>query len=693
MKSQLTNKELSWLSFNARVLQEAADPSVPLIERIKFLGIFSKNLDEFFRVRVATLKRLSKLGKKAKKFVTHDPKKILQTIQGLSVEQHNEFNRIYHQILKELARENIFILDEKTLSPEQGELVRDYFHRKVRSRLMPIMLDAAGRFPRLKDATIYLAIRLARNDDRARSKFALIEIPVPPLERFVLLPRESGNQYIILLDDVIRYGLKDIFAIFDFQHHDAYTIKLTRDAELAIDDDIAESYLKKVSKSLKQREQGAPVRFVYDSEMPKNLLNYVTKKLRINKADTLVPGARYHNFKDFMSFPSIDSSKLQALSTPPLPHPDLANKTSLLATIRKKDILLHFPYQAFDHFIDLLREVSIDPKVTSIKFTLYRVARQSSVVNTLVNAVKNGKVVTVVIELQARFDEEANIRLANRLQEEGVRVIQGVPGLKVHAKLCLITRTERNKSFRYAALGTGNVNEDTARAYSDHFLLTADRRLTAEVDRVFEFFENNYRVKSFRHLVVAPFNMRKRFGKMIRNEIKNAQKGKPAYVFLKMNNLEDPAMIKQLYQASAAGVKVRLIVRGMFSLVPGVPGLSENIEAISIVDRFLEHSRIFVFGSAGDEKFYLSSADWMTRNFDRRLEVSCPVYDRSIQRELRSFLDIQWRDNVKARKLTPELDNRYRTGTAPPRVRAQTAIHDFLEGNQLPLSYPRIAKA
>jgi polyphosphate kinase len=670
------------MSFNARVLQEASDPGVPLIERIKFLGIFSSNLDEFFRVRVATLKRISKLGKRAKKILGQEPHKVLTRIQDIVLEQHEMFDQIYRNILEELAKENIFIINETQISPEQGEFVKNYFLREVRPKLIPIMLDSAVKFPVLKDRSIYLAVVLTTKGGGVKTKYAIIEIPSDVLPRFLILPEVGGKKYIILLDDVMRFGLQDIFAVFNFDIGGAYTLKLTRDAELDLSDDLSESYIRKVSKSVKQRKAGNPVRLVYDEQMPEAFLSFLAKQLGTRQDDTLVPGAKYHNFKDFMNFPQVGAKRLRNEPQAFLPHESIDPRTSLFNVIRGRDIVLHFPYHSFNHFIDLLREAAIDPKVTAIKITLYRVAKNSSVVNALVNAVKNGKVVTVVVELQARFDEETNIYIANNMQEEGVRVIYGVPGLKVHSKLCLVTRRERDKLVHYCCIGTGNLNEETAKLYSDHFLFTADRRLTKEVHRIFDFFEKNYRVSSFKHLIVSPYNMRQKFTRLIRNEVKNAQAGKEASIHLKMNNLADTFIIQELYKASVAGVKIKLNVRGMFSLVTGVPGLSESIEAISILDKFLEHTRIYVFANAGDPKYFISSGDWMTRNFDGRVEVTCPIYDKAIQRELQIFLDIQWQDNAKARLLDRKLINMFRASTLKSKVRAQSKLYDFLKDKE-----------
>lgn len=678
MKPPYINKEISWLAFNARVLQEASDSTVPLFERIKFLGIYSNNLDEFFRVRVATLKRLSKIGPEEKKYVKQDPGKILKKIQHIVLRQHEEFGRIYQLILEDLAKYRIYIVDETRLSREQGNFVKAYFRRSVRSKLIPIMIDQVDQFPDMREQSIYLAVGLSASGDPSKYEHALIEIPSDVLPRFLLLPKTGRSRHIILLDDVIRYNLSEIFSFFTYNRFEAYTVKLTRDAELDIDDDMTQSYIKKISRSLKLRKEGNPVRFIYDAQMPKHLLSVFKTGLKLDDKDAVIPGARYHNFKDFMEFPDFGLNHLKYRQPPPLSHRHIEGRKSLMAAIDERDILLHYPYQSFNYVIDLLREASMDPKVTSIQFTLYRLAKNSSVINALMNAARNGKNVVVVLELQARFDEEANIYWANRLQEEGVRVIYGVPGLKVHAKLGLIERKRKGGIHLYAMIGTGNFNEITARLYGDHILFTAHKGITHDVQRIFEFFKTNYNVSTFKHLIVSPFDLRQKLTKFIKTEIKNAVEGKEAYIFLKLNNLVDTKIIKQLYKASQVGVPVKLIVRGMFSLVPAIPGMSENIEAISIVDKYLEHTRIFVFCDGGNEKMFITSADIMTRNLDHRVEVTCPVYHEDIKQELRRFLDIQWEDNVKARIHDEDMDNTYRSGEAKSRIQAQDKIYEFL---------------
>ena len=678
MKVKLRPKEVSWLAFNARVLQEAANPDVPLLERIKFLGIYSSNLDEFFRVRVATLRRLSELGSEAKKVLGHNPKKVLKQIQGYVLELNAQFNATYRSILKALARKHIYIINEKELTARQATFVRKYFALEVRPNLFPIMLKEDKKLPEMRDESIYLAVCLYQKKDKVASQYALIEVPSENLPRFIQLPKTRFSRHIIFLDDVIRLNLKQIFSILDYTRFEAYTIKITRDAELDMDDYSMQSYIKQVSQSLKQRKEGSPVRFIYDAKIPNDLLNFLIRKLNLSGTDTLIPGARYHNFKDFMAFPDYGRKDWKYPIRSFLPHPDFERKRSLLAVIENKDVLLHYPYQPFHYMIDLLREASIDPDVTSIKITLYRLAKNSSIINALINARKNGKSVLVILELQARFDEEANIFWGNKLREEGVKVLFGITGLKVHSKLVLITKKVQKKLYNYAVIGTGNFNENTARLYTDHSLFTTDSRLTSDVCRVFDFLESNYNVQKHKHLLVSPLNMRSGIQKLIRREIKKAETGQPASIFIKCNNLTDEKIIKLLYKASRAGVSVRLIVRSMFSLIPGVEGMSENIEAISIVDKYLEHTRIFYFGYGDDEKIYITSADLMPRNIDKRVEVTCPIYEPQLKAELKSYMEIQWQDNVRARILDESLSNTRKTDSGDGEIRAQWDIYETI---------------
>ena len=674
----LRNKELSWLAFNSRVLQEASDTSVPLLERLSFLGIFSSNLDEFFRVRVAHLRRLDQLGAGARRLMGEDPSAVLKEIHALVLKQQAQFESAYRSILQELQEHGISIVKENELNPAQEAFIKEFYRQKLRPTLIPLMINHLKEFPQLKDQAIYLASSLYNSGSR-RSEYALIEIPTDALSRFVILPKEEDRHYVILLDDVIRYCLRDIFSIFPFDRFEAFTIKLTRDAQLDLDDDLYESYIEKISKGLKQRRSGAPVRFIYDNQMPPRLLKLLQGKMGLDaESSPFIPGGRYHNFKDFMGFPRIGPKKLSAPPLPPLAHKDIDAAATFFKAIKRRDILVHYPYQSFDYLIEFLRQAAIDPKVRSIKMTLYRVAHNSKVVNALINASRNGKRVTVVMELQARFDEAENVYWSERLQEEGVRVINGVPGLKVHAKLILITRVSHRKTILYANIGTGNFNETTARVYTDDSLFTADERITAEVSRVFGFIESNYRRATFKHLMVSPFDTRRRLTKLIDTEIKNARKGRPAYIILKINNLEDPGLIRKLYEASGAGVEVRLMVRGMFSLVPGVKDVSERIEATAILDRFLEHSRVLAFANGGAEKLYIASGDWMERNVDHRVEVACPIYDPSLKKQIQDLLTILWNDNVKARVLDKNLKNQYRTVAGGTRTRAQESIYAYL---------------
>ncbi len=539
------------------------------------------------------------------------------------------------------------------------------------------MLQNLRGFPHLKDKSIYLAIHLSRKNSSPDSQLAIIEVPADEINRFIVLPPIHKKKYIILLDDVIRFCLDDIFMTFKFEKYEAYTIKLTRDAELDIDNDLSKSFLEKVAESVSDRVKGQPVRFVYDSSMSGEMLKYLIKSLQLNDDDNLIAAGRYHNFKDYMNFPNLGGKKLVYKSTPPISHPLIKPRTSKLDLISKKDILLHVPYQKFDHYINLLREASIDPGVLSIKITLYRVAYNSRVINALINAALNGKKVTVVIELQARFDEQTNIYWSRKLEEAGAQVIFGMRGLKVHSKLLLILRQEKNKTVKYASIGTGNYNEGTALVYSDLHLLTADKRITEEVDKVFKFFETNYKTYTFRHLLVSPLYMRKRIYRMIDNEIKNAQSGKDACIILKINSLVDNDMIEKLYQASKAGVKIKAIIRGMCSLIPGVPGLSDNIKVISIVDKFLEHSRVFVFCNNHKELYYISSADWMPRNLDNRVEIATPIYDPDIQKEIKTILNIQLKDNVKARIINSSDDNQYKSSHNSRKIRSQMELYKY----------------
>jgi polyphosphate kinase len=678
--SKFINREISWLLFNERVLQEADDERNPLLQRVRFLGIFSNNLDEFFRVRVATMKRLIDLGKESKVILGDmTPQEVLDVIQQTVMSLQERFQAIYEKLLRELDMVGVHVIDELQLDKKQGPFVRDYFTNHLSSLIVPIMLGKDKPFPYLRDKAIYLAVKMSSEGKPRSTKYALIEVPVGENPRFVVLPKRKGladDTYIIIIDDIIRYCLDDIFFMFDFEHIEAYTIKLTRDAELDIDDDISMSFVEKMAKSLKMRRKGEPVRLVYDQRMPKDLWSFIIKKMKLDEDDNLIPGGIYHNFKDFIKFPSTNT-ELEVKNPPVLTHRHIDVHNSILQAIRERDIMVHYPYQTFSHFIDLLREAAVDPAVLSISITIYRVADRSKVINALMNAAKNGKRVTVLVELLARFDEKANLKWSDRLQEAGVRVIHGIPGLKVHAKLALIHLKEKGRIKRFAYIGTGNFHEGTSNIYCDDGLFTSNRQIAAEVTKVFEFLRHNYKRFNYRHLVVSPYSMRKHFMQLITNEIKNVKAGKTAYIHLKLNNLLDQGMVNHLYSASKAGVEIKLIVRGICSLKVGVKGLSDSIRGISIVDKFLEHSRFLIFANGGDEQYYITSADWMTRNLDHRVEVACPIYDKNIQKELRAMFDIQWKDNVKARKLDAYHQNKYKATDAEP-VRAQIEYYNYL---------------
>ena len=678
-RSKYIDREKSWLLFNGRVLQEAADDTVPLIERMHFLGIFSNNLDEFFRVRYATIRRLSVLGKQAADLLAGvSPQDLLTQISSIVIDQQARFEEIFEEIRAGLRSEGIHIVDEHGLDDVQSEFIDHYFEERLSPALVPIMLNYVDEFPMFRDKSIYHAVRLVK-EGGAQVNYALIEIPSEVFDRFVVLPDRGGEKYVMYLDDVIRHFLHRIFATFQFEELEAFTIKLTRDAELDIDNDISRSFIDKISRSVKARKKAEPVRFIYDKTMPKDLLTFLMKGLEADsKSDSLIPGGRYHNKKDLMDFPNVGGAHLEYKKHRPAKRPELDEVASFLKILDERDVLLHYPYKSFSYLIRMIREAAIDPLVTSIKATLYRAAKNSQFLNALVNAAKNGKNVTVVIELQARFDEEANIKWTKRLQDEGVNVIYGVPGLKVHSKLLLINRkNEDGGKTRYACVSTGNFNEKTARLYGDYALYTTDRRITKEVNLVFKFFRNNFNIPEYDHLLVSPHYTRDDFYALIDEEIKKAKSGREALLHFKMNSLVDEEMIEKLYEASQAGVPVKLNVRGICSLVSGIPGLSENIEAISIVDKFLEHARVYVFGAGEEAKIYISSADLMTRNLDNRVEVTVPIYDEEAKNEILDNLEISWQDNVKSRWHDGDYDNKYRRTGVQERNRSQVVLQRY----------------
>lgn len=679
-KNQYINREISWLWFNERVLQESADKKVPLIERLRFLGIFSNNLDEFFKVRYATVKRIVDAGKKGKSALGGETAKdLLAEITKIVIEQQARSVNILKEIQEELEGQNIFIIKETALNDTQREFVKHYFLREVSPQLMTIILNDLTEFPTLKDTAAYLAVKMIIIGDQIaedkEKRYALIEIP-KGIDRFVVLPKEGNKNYIIILDDLIRYCLRNIFTMFEYESISAHMIKITRDAELDMDNDLSKSFIAKISSSVEHRKVGDPVRFVYDKSIGKDTLRFLKEKMNIEDTDSVIPGGRYHNRRDYMGFPSLGRKDLMYDKISGLPVKGFSMEGSLLEQIAQKDYLQYTPYHTFSYVIKFLREAALDPKVRAIKITVYRLASNSQVAASLINAVKNGKQVTVQIELQARFDEQANIEYAEQLQAEGVKLIFGVPGLKVHSKICVIEREEEEGIRRYGFISTGNFSEATARIYTDYTLFTAHEAILKELSKVFDFFETTYKINKYKHLVVSPHYTKSTFQKLIDNEIANAIVGKEAYIKIKMNSFTSYKMVDKLYEASRAGVKIQLIVRGICCLIPGVKGMSENIEAISIVDKFLEHPRVFIFGNEGDPKIYISSADWMTRNLDYRVEVGCPIYDPDIKQELLDTFEISWSDNVKARVFNENQDNSYRKNDRPE-VRSQFAMYDY----------------
>lgn len=690
------DREKSWLSFNARVLQEAADPTVPLLDRLRFLGIFSNNLDEFFRVRFAAIRRLALYGQAAEKVLGGiSAQQLLKEITEIVIKQQSESLRILGVIEKELEKEGVYIINEKEISKDQENFIHDFYIQKVSPALVTIILNDLAEFPLLKDTSGYLAIKMVmKSTEEQKSSFlgfkkskkdiryAVIEIP-KTINRFVVLPSNGERQYIILLDDVIRYNLQNIFNIFDYESISAHMIKITRDAQLEMDSDISKSFAEKISESVRDRRIGEPVRFVYDQSIDKDTLKFFLEKMDIDATDSIIPGGRYHNRRDYMDFPNLGRYDLLYQPKTPLPVDGLGLEGSILQKISEKDYLVNAPYQSFAYLIKFLREAALDPKVVSIKITLYRLAKNSQIISSLINAAKNGKKVTVQIELQARFDEASNISYAEQMQTEGINLIFGVKGLKVHSKICVIDRIEDKKIKRYGFISTGNFNESTARVYTDVTLFTSHQQILKDADKVFDFFEVNYRVHRYKHLIVSPHYTRNKLYKLIDREIMHALSGKSTYINLKMNSLSDPRMIDKLYDASRAGVKIKLIIRGICCLIPGVKGMSENIEAISIVDNFLEHSRIFIFGNNGNPEVYISSADFMTRNIDARVEVTCPIYDERIKQELIESFEVGWKGNVKARLHSEKLDNKYRVRDENERIfRAQLETYNYYR-NQL----------
>jgi polyphosphate kinase len=680
-KQQTIIRDISWLSFNSRVLQEAADNTVPLRERIRFLGIFSNNLDEFFRVRVATLKRMIQVGDKGNMHLEVSPGMILKEIQERVLEQQKEFDRIWNEILRELKKLHIFLINEKQLNRVQQKFVLNYFNEEIRSNIVPLMIEDIQGFPILSDKSIYLACKLSKKDKTIPQRFALVSVPARRLPRFIQLPSRQNEYHIILLEDIIRFCLPNIFSFFSYDVFSSHIIKVTRDAEIDIDNDIATSLIQKIEKGLRNRKKGKPVRFVFDKEIDPALLSYLVNRLGLSEKDNLIPGGRIHNFKDFINFP--ESIFLQKNTRKkPFVHPLLKNAKQVTEVVLSKDVLLNFPFHSFDSVTDLLREAAIDPEVTQIKITCYRLANRSKIINAITNAVRNGKLVTAVIELRARFDEEANLEWKEELEEAGAKVLIGVPNMKVHAKICLIKKVSDNQTIHYGFVSTGNLNESTARFYGDHCLLTSNRNIMADVNRIFHYLENpktriQY-LKACKTLIVSPVNMRKQFLLMIGKEIRNAKAGKPASIMLKLNSLSDEAFIAKLNEAARAGVEIKMVIRGIFCMLTENNKFKAPVQAISILDEYLEHARVIIFHNGGDEKTYISSADWMVRNIDHRIEAACPIFEKNIRDELKHIIQIQLSDNIKARKLDNELSNQYVNPRNTKKIRSQVETYNYL---------------
>lgn len=668
------NREISWLQFNARVLQEAADETVPLIERLRFLGIFSNNLDEFFKVRYATVKRIVQAGKAGKSELGGmKAQELLEIITKIVIDQQSESLDVLSNIEHQLKDENIFVIDETQITDFHHDFLKDYFIQKVSPALVTIILNDLVQLPNLKDSAAYLAVRMVMED--GNKQYALIEIP-KYINRFVELPQKNGMNFIIMLDDLLRYFLNDIFNIFQYESISAHMIKITRDAELDFESDLSKSFIEKIADSVKHRQIGQPVRFVYDKTINTETLQYLMSKMGIDSDDSIIPGGRYHNRRDYMGFPSLGREDLLYEEIHPLPVKGLSLEGSIFKEIAKKDYLIYAPYHTFSYIVKFLREAALDLQVKTIKITIYRLAEISHIASSLINAAINGKSVTVSIELQARFDEQANIDYAQQMEEEGIHLVFGVQGLKVHSKMCVIEREEGKKIKRYGFISTGNFNESTAKIYTDYTLFTANQSILKDVNKVFAFFETNYQIFKYKHIITSPHYTQKALFNLIDTEIYNVKSGKPGYIRLKMNSISSYTMVDKLYEASNAGVKIQMIVRGICCLIPGIKGMSENIEVISIVDKFLEHSRLYVFCNNDHPKVYISSADWMTRNIDNRVEVSCPIYDENIKQELLDTFDISWNDNVKARLLNASQKNEYRKDNKE-KIRSQLAIYDY----------------
>ena len=679
-KDIFINREISWLDFNARVLQEASDIEVPLLERLRFIGIFSNNLDEFFQVRYATVQRIAQSEKSGKKvFGGKSAKELLKSITQKVIEQQKETNKILSDIEYELENENIYFINENNVLSEHEDFLKEYFIQKVSPALMTIVIsdDLPQDF---SNNHAFIAVKLSFESPIPENKYALIEIPTE-LDRFIVLPSIGEKEFVMILDDLIRFHFELIFNSFEYSAIESHMIKVTRDAELDMEGDLSNSYINKIVKSVKDRFLAEPVRMVYDKNIAKDTLEVVKKILRMDNIDSHIPGGRYHNRKDFMSFPQLNRNDLQYGKRNPIPVPGLSLEKSIFKAIDKKDYLLYTPYHSFSFVIKFLREAALDPEVSNIFITIYRLSKLSNVASSLINAAKNGKKVLVQIELQARFDETNNITYAEQMQAAGVELIFGIPGLKVHSKICLVEKICQGVKKRYGFISTGNLNEVTAKIYTDYTLFTANQKVLKEVNKVFNFLQVHYKLKKYKHLIVSPHYTNAALVRMINKEIENKKAGLTAGIKLKLNAITNFSMIQKLYEASNAGVSIQMVVRGICCLIPGVKGMSDNIEVISIIDRYLEHPRVYIFENAAKRKVYISSADFMTRNIENRVEVAVPIYDTSLQQEIIDVFDITWKDNNKARIINKHPQNQFKKSSGE-NVRSQWAIYDYYK-NQL----------
>lgn len=688
MAQKFIPRDISWLSFNERVLQEASDPTVPIASRIKFLAIFSNNLDEFFRVRVAGLKRALTLDEnEARETFFESPQLILEEIHKIVIKQQKRFGKIWADVQKEMAKESVYIKTCKSLSPSQQQFIRDYYEDEVASNVIPLLLDETKNMPYLRDKSLYLGIAMRKDDEREQNKYAIIEIPTNQNSRFVILPSPNKEVHVMLLEDVIKYNLPHIFSYFGVDKFIAHAFKITKDAEFDLDNDIRISFAEKLARAVKNRRKGKPTRFLYDQEMDKGLVNLLLRKLNIQKKGEVIPGSKIHNFKDFMNFPQVFQEHFQIERTSFL-HPELATQQRVTDVILEKDVLLSFPYHSFVHVIDLLREAAMDPNVLSIQITAYRLASNSKIGNALINAARNGKQVTVMLELRARFDEAHNLEWKERFEIEGIKVLVGLPNKKVHAKVCVIKKKIDNKIIHYGFVSTGNFNEKTAQIYCDYCLMTSDKYIMNDINKIFNTLKKtnsdltlSLDTDTTRGLVVCPTQMREFILKHIETEINEAKAGNEAHMIIKVNSLSDKEIIKKIYEASKSGVKVEMIIRSIFCAL-NQKSFAQPIRAISIIDEYLEHARVMYFYNAGKQSIYLSSADWMPRNLDHRIEVAVEIHEQQLKDELLDMLKIQLNGNVKARILDNKLSNNYVKNDKPP-FRSQIEIYKYLKNKSL----------